>query len=83
MKPTPRPLHFWLPFTLLAIGTALNVLAYVREHMNRDMLNARAKVQIRLVNALSEGRCYFTEDEKTEINRLWVAAEYHLVANGK
>lgn len=48
------------------------------QRMTRTMLNARAKIQIKLVAAASEGRS-LTSAEITEINRLWQAAEYQFV----
>lgn len=93
MKPEPRPLYFWLSFIALIMGMAINgVFGYLNyaerremrteQQMTRTMLNARAKIQIKLVAALSEGRA-LTNAELTEINRLWMAAEYQFVENGK
>ena len=85
-----RPNHqFWLSLVLMAVfGVANVIFSYLnyrertemrREaNMTREMLNARARIQIRLVAALSEGRP-LTKAEITEINRLWQAAEYQFV----
>lgn len=45
--------------------------------MTRTMLDARATIQITLINAASEGRA-LTASEKTQIDRLWIAAEYDI-----
>lgn len=87
--PQPRPLYFWLSFIALVLGMVMNgvfgYLNYVERRdmraearMTREMLNARARIQIKLVGAVSEGRA-LTPSEITEINRLWIAAEYQFV----
>lgn len=87
--PTPRPLYFWLSFIAFVVGMAINgiygYLNYVERQdmraearMSRTMLNARAKIQVKLFTALAEGRP-LSQTEITEINRLWIDAEYQYI----
>lgn len=46
--------------------------------MSRSMLNARARIQVKMFTALSEGRP-LTQAEITEVNRLWIEAEYQYI----
>lgn len=83
-----RPLHFWISFAAMVAFGFLNVtFAYLNwverrdmhneARMTRVMLNARAIIQMTLVQAQSEGRP-LTTAEKEKIDRLWIAAEYDI-----
>jgi hypothetical protein len=49
-----------------------------RESMTRRMLNARARIQITLIES-GERRGVFTLEERQKIGELWEDAEYGLV----
>lgn len=87
--PPARPLHFWLSFIALVVGMMMNgifgYLNYIERRdmraearMSRSMLNARARIQVKMFTALSEGRP-LTQAEITEVNRLWIEAEYQYI----
>lgn len=85
MDSTPAR-RYWISLALMAVfGIGNIVFSYLnwRERaemraeaqMTRTMLDARARIQMKLIEAASVGRP-LTLQEQTEINRLWVAAEY-------
>ena len=72
---------------MVLFGIANTVFSYLNwterasmhreQQMTRTMLNARAIIQMTLVQAASEGRPLTAEEER-QINRLWIAAEYDI-----
>lgn len=87
--PPAKPRHFWASFSAMIVFGLINVLfGYLNWHeraemrseqrMTRTMLNARARIQVKMFTALSEGRA-LTPTEITEVNRLWIEAEYQYI----
>jgi len=78
--------QYWVSLALVAIfGVANVIFSYLnytermdmrREaSMSREMLNARAMILQLLISATAENRA-LTPGELTQINRLWVTAEF-------
>lgn len=89
----PPPRYFWLSFAaMVAFGVLNGVFGYLNwqerammraeQKMTRTMLNSRAKVQVMLVMAASEGRP-LTALEQREIFQLWQSAEYDQIETKK
>ncbi|MGI8542465.1 MAG: hypothetical protein ACR2MD_03200 [Aridibacter sp.] len=68
--------------TILIVATISSIVSsrMIRNDvdMTRQMLDARARIQIIHFTALSEGRT-LTEQEKQKVRRLWHQAEYSKV----
>ena len=89
IKTPPRPLYLWLSSIINVAALVLNgVFGYLNytdrrdmraeQRMTRPMLNARATIQMMLVDAAKTGRP-LTADEIRVIDRLYVPAEYDAV----
>lgn len=82
-------MYFWVSFAaMVAFGLMNGIFGYLNyverrdmraeARLSRTMLNARAKIQVKLFTALAEGRP-LSQTEITEINRLWIDAEYQYI----
>lgn len=82
----PHPKYFWYSFTAMVILGVINtVFGYLNwlersemraeQQMTRTMLNARATIQMILIDAAKAGRP-LTPDEVRVVDRLYVPAEY-------
>lgn len=82
----PHPKYFWLSFAaMLMFGVINGVFGYLNwlersemraeRNMTRTMLNARATIQMILIDAAKAGRP-LTPDEVRIVDRLYVPAEY-------
>ena len=91
--PTPKPRYFWLSFAaMIAFGVVNCIFGYlnwqerrdmrIEQHMTRTMLNARATIQMILIEAAKSNRP-LTPDEIRVIDRLYVPAEYDVEGHGR
>lgn len=88
MDSPPPVKYFWLSFvTMVAFGVINAVFGYLNwqeraemrreQTMTRAMLNARATIQMILIDAAKAGRP-LTPDEVRVVDRLYVPAEYDI-----
>lgn len=88
MSDEALPTRHWISFSLVVVGIFVNGLfGYLNwqervemrkeQNMTRDMLNARATIQMILIDAAKAGRP-LTADEVRVVDRLYVPAEYDI-----
>ena len=93
MDNPPPVKYFWISFAaMVAFGITNAVFGYLNWHeriemrqeqnMTRDMLNARATIQMILIDAAKAGRP-LTADEVRVVDRLYVPAEYDIEKRAK